>query len=85
MYSCPLVQMIRSSKINGKKKMTVLPSTQLSSALVGRNIGESGKPQYRNSGLRGNIRGPNSGGVVCYYCCKLGHVIRDCKKLQNRN
>ena len=22
---------------------------------------------------------------MCYYCCKLGHVIRDGKKLQNRN
>ena len=60
-------------------------STQMSSALVGRNSDESGKSQCRNSGLGGNTRGPNSRGVVCYYCCKLGHVIRDCKKLQNRN
>ena len=28
-----------------------------------------------------NTKGPRSGGVVCYYCPKLGHVIRDCKKL----
>ena len=25
------------------------------------------------------------GGVVCYYCHNLGHVRRDCRKLQNRN
>ena len=30
-----------------------LSSTQMSCALVGRNSGESGKPQYRNSGLGG--------------------------------
>ena len=54
-------------------------------ALVGQNSGESGKPQYINSGLEGNTRGPNSGGVVCYYCRKSGHVIRDYKKLQNWN
>ena len=62
-----------------------LPSAQMSSFLVGRNIGESGKPQYRNSGPGGNTRGPSSGGVVCYFCRKSGHVIRDCKKLHNRN
>ena len=32
-----------------------------------------------------NTRGPGSEGVVCYYCHKPGHVIRDCKKRQNRN
>ena len=32
------------------------------------------------SGPRGNTRGPNFGGVVYYYCRKLGHVIRDSKK-----
>ena len=58
-----------------------LPSTQMSNALVGRNSGESGNPQYRNSGLGGNTRGPNSGGVMCYYCHKSRHVIQDCKKL----
>ena len=50
-----------------------------------RNSGELGKPQYRNSDRGGNTRGPNSGGVVCYYYRKPGHVIRDCMKLQNRN
>ena len=62
-----------------------LPSTQMSSVLVGRNSGESGKPQYINSGPGGNTRGPNFGGVVCYYCRKPRHVIQDYKKLQNRN
>ena len=60
-----------------------LPFAQMSSALVDRNSGESGKPQYINSGPRGNTRGPNSGGLVCYYCRKPRHVIRDCKKLHN--
>ena len=54
--------------------------TQMSSALVSWNIGESKKQQYRNSGLGGNTRGLSSGGVVCYYCRKSGHVIQDCKK-----
>ena len=61
------------------------PSTQMSSALVGRNIGESEKQQYRNSGPNGNSRGTSSGGVVCYYYHKSGHVIRNCKKRQSRN
>ena len=52
-----------------------LSSSQMNSALVGQNSGESGKPQNRNSGLGGNTIGPNSGGVVCYYCHKLGYVI----------
>ena len=56
------------------------PSAQMSSALVGWNIGELEKQQYINSGLRGNSRGTSFGGVVCYYCHKPGHVIRDCKK-----
>ena len=57
----------------------------MSSALVGWTIGESEKQQYRNSGSDGNSRGPSSGGVVCYYYRKPGHVIRDCKKWQSRN
>ena len=36
------------------------PPTQLSSALVGRNIGESGKQRYINSGLGSDTRGPSS-------------------------
>ena len=51
------------------------PSTQMSSALVGLNSGESEKQQYKNRGLSGNSKGTSSGGVVCYYCHKPGHVI----------
>ena len=61
------------------------PSAQMSSALVGRNIGESEKQQYRSSGPGDNSRGTSSGRVVCYYCHKPRHVIRDCKKRQSRN
>ena len=39
-------------------------SAQMNSALVGRNIGEPEKQQYRNSGQGGNSRGSSSGGVV---------------------
>ena len=57
------------------------PSTQMSSApLVGRNIGESDKQQYRNSGPDSNSRWLSSGGVVFNLCRKSSHVIRDCKK-----
>ena len=56
------------------------PSAQMSSTLVSRNIGESEKQRYRNSGPSGNSRGTSSVGVVCYYCHKPRHVIRDCKK-----
>ena len=61
-----------------------LVSAQTSSALIGQTI-ESERQRNRNSGLGDNTRGPGSGGVVCYYCHKPGHVIRDCKKRQNRN
>ena len=59
-------------------------STQTSSALIGQTI-ELKRRRNRNSGPDDNTRGPGSGGVVCYYCYKPGHVIRDCKKRQNRN
>ena len=52
----------------------------MSSALVVQNSGESEKQQYRNSGQSSSSRGTSSGRVVCYYCHKLGHVIRDYKK-----
>ena len=58
-----------------KISLPALPSAQMSSALVGRNSGESGKPQYKNSGPRGNTNWPSFGGVVCYYYRKSGHVI----------
>ena len=57
---------------------------QTSSALIRQTI-ESERQRNRNGGPSDNTRGPGSGGVVCYYCHKLGHVIRDCKKRQNRN
>ena len=56
-----------------------LVSAQTSSALIGQTI-ESERQRDRNSGPGDNTRGPGSGGVVCYYCHKSGHVIRDCKK-----
>ena len=68
-----------------KTSSSTPPSTQMSSALVGRNSDESEKQQYINSGLDDNLRGTNSGGVVCYYYHKSGHVIRDCKKRQSRD
>ena len=57
----------------------------MSSSLIGRNMGESKKQQYKSGGLDGNSRETSSGGVVCYYCHKPGHVIRDRKKRQSRN
>ena len=57
----------------------------MSSALIGQNMGESKKQQYRSGGLDGNSRGTNSRRVVCYYCHKPGHVIREYKKRQSRN
>ena len=51
------------------------PSTQMSSALVGRKSGESEKQQYKNSGPGNNSRRTSSEGVVCYYYHKSGHVI----------
>ena len=51
------------------------PSALISGALVGRNSDDSKKQQYRNSGPDSYSRGTSSGGVVCYYCHKLGHVI----------
>ena len=56
-----------------------LVSAQTSSALIGQTI-ELRRQRNRNSGPCDNTRGHSSGGVVCYYCHKFGHVIRDCKK-----
>ena len=57
----------------------------MSNALVGQKMGESEKQQYRSDSHGDNSRGTSSGGVVCYYCHKPGHVIRDSKKWQSRN
>ena len=59
-----------------------LMSAQTTSALIGQTI-ELERQRNRNSGPCYNTRGPSSGGVVCYYCHKPGHVTRDCKKRQN--
>ena len=59
--------------------------TQIRSALVGWNNGESETQQYRNSSPDGNSRGTSSREVVYYYYHKPGHVIRYCKKWQSRN
>ena len=67
-----------------EKSSPTLPSAQLSSALVSRHTNESGK-QYRNTGPGGSTGGTRSGGVVCYYCRKPGHVLRDCRKRLSRN
>ena len=69
-----------SKILRTKTSSSTPPSAHMSSALVGRNIGESEKQQYRNSDLDGNSRGTRSRRVVCYYCHKPGHVIRHCKK-----
>ena len=63
---------------------SIPPPAQMSSALVGRNVGDLEKQQYRSGGPNGNFRGTSSGGVVCYYCQKPEHVI-DYKKQQSRN
>ena len=81
----PTLKFLRSKKrsieFSAQKYPRLLPIAQMSNALIGRNISELGKPQYINSGLGGNTRGPISGGVVCYNFRKLRHVIQDYKKL----
>ena len=55
------------SRILRTETSSSTPSTQMSSALVGRNSGESEKHPYKNSGPGGSSRRTSSGGVVCYY------------------
>ena len=74
---------ILRTKVSSSSSPTFV-SAQTSNALIGQTI-ESERQRNRNSDPGDNIRGPGSGGVVCYYCHKPGHVIRDCKKRQNRN
>ena len=52
------------SKILRIETSSSTPFAQMSSALVGRNIGESKKQQDKNSVPGGNSRGTSSGGVV---------------------
>ena len=47
-----------------KTSSSTLPSAQMSSALVGRNMGELERQQYKSGGLGGNSKGTSSGGVV---------------------
>ena len=63
-----------------ENQLSVAPSHP-TSALVSQNTARSSI--YRKGG--DNIRGHDSGGVVCYYCHEPGHTKRTCKKLQNRN
>ena len=67
------------------KTSSSTPFGQMSSALVGQNIGELEKQKHKNSSPEGNSRGTSSGGLVCYYYHKHVHVIRDYKKRQSRN
>ena len=75
--------MILRTEVSSSSSPTLV-SAQTSSVLIGQTI-ESERQRNRNSGPSDNTRGPSSGGVVCYYCHKPGHVIRGCKKRQNRN
>ena len=66
-------------------KAQILSSPEISSLHETFNRMRTERQRNRNSGPGDNTRGPGSGVVVCYYCHKPGHVIRDCKKRQNRN
>ena len=70
--------MILRTEVSSSSSRTLV-SAQKSSALIGQTI-ESERQRNKNSGPDDNTRGPGSGGVFCYYCHKLDHVIRDCKK-----
>ena len=50
--------------LHTKISSPTLPSSNIGSALIDRNIGDSGKLKYINSGPGGNTREP-SFGVVC--------------------
>ena len=66
-------------------KAQILSSPEISSLHETFNRMRTETQRNRNSGPGDNTRGPGSEGGVCYYCHKPGHVIRDCKKRQNRN
>ena len=73
------IRILRTEVSSSSVSSPTLVSAQTSSALVGQTI-ESERQQNRNSGPGSNTRGLGFGGVVCYYCHKPSHVIRDCKK-----
>ena len=79
-----LSKILRNKVSSSSVSSPTLVFAQTRSALVGRTI-ESERQRNRNSGPDGYTRGPSSGGVVCYYCLKPGHVIRDCLKRHTRN
>ena len=70
--------MILCTEVSSSSSRTLV-SAQKNSALIRQTI-ESERQRNKNSGPDDNTRGLGSGGVVCYYCYKLDHVIRDCKK-----
>ena len=54
--------------------------------LVSKNSSyESVKQQPKSSGSGVEPHGLPFRGVVCYYCCKLRHTRRKCRKLLNLN
>ena len=64
----------------------IFPSIQMSNALVSKNSNyEPVKQQTKSSGSALEPPGQSSRGVVCYYCHKLGHTRRECRKLLNQN
>ena len=74
---------ILRTKVSSSSSPTLVYA-QTNNALIRQTI-ESKRQQNRNSGLSDKTREPGSGGVVCYYCHKPGHVIRNCKKRHNQN
>ena len=77
-------KILRTKVSSSSISSPMLVYAQISNALLGQTI-ESERQRNRNSGPDSKTRRPSSGGVVCYYCHKLDHVIRDCKKQHTRN
>ena len=81
------------SRVFRTENSPIVQPAQANSALVSRhNIFEAGKHAYRiggvNKGLRSNnydkntsTYGQESGGIVCHYCHKPGHIKWDCRRL----
>ena len=82
-YDSAKAQILSSPEISSSSSPTLV-SAQTSSALIGQTITLE-RQRNRNNSPGNNTRRLEFRGVVCYYCHKLGHVIRDCKKRPNRN